>query len=73
MKSKASKSFIPMAFSDRIVLVKFVRWISGTAVGSISSRYALSVYSLAMEWRQEIKRTEIRNQTKQNTLSEQAL
>jgi hypothetical protein len=35
-----------MAFNDRIVLVKFVRWTSGTADGNISSRYARSVYSL---------------------------
>jgi hypothetical protein len=35
-----------MAFNDRMVLVKFVRWISGTAVCNISSRYARSVYNL---------------------------
>lgn len=45
MKSKDSKSLIPIALSDRIVLAKFVLWISGTAVGSISSLYARSVYS----------------------------
>lgn len=45
MKSKESKSLIPIALSDRIVLAKFVLWISGTAVGSISSLYARSVYS----------------------------
>lgn len=37
MKSKDNKSLIPMAFSDSTVLARFVRWISGTFVGSISS------------------------------------
>ena len=45
MKSKESKSLIPIALSDSIVLAKLVLWISGTAVGSISSLYARSVYS----------------------------
>ena len=43
MKSKESKSLIPIAFSERTVLARLVLWISGTAVGNISSRYALSV------------------------------
>ena len=38
MKSKASKSLIPMAFSVRVVMPRLVRWISGTDVGSISLR-----------------------------------
>ena len=46
IKSNESKSFIPMAFSDKMVLAKLVLWISGTFVDNISSRYALSVYSL---------------------------
>ena len=45
IKSKESKSFTPIALSDSIVLAKLVLWISGTAVGSISSLYARSVYS----------------------------
>ena len=46
MKSKFSKSFIPIAFIVNTVMLKFVRWISGTEVGSISFLNALSVYSL---------------------------
>ena len=46
MKSKDNKSLIPIALSERTVLARFVLWISGTAVGSISSRYARSVYNL---------------------------
>jgi len=37
MKSKVMKSLTPMALRDRTVEAKLVRWISGTAVGSISS------------------------------------
>ena len=43
MKSKERRSLMPMAFSESTVLARLVRWISGTAVESISSRYALSV------------------------------
>ena len=43
MKSKERRSFIPIAFSERTTKAKFVLCISGTAVGSISSLYALSV------------------------------
>ena len=45
MKSKESRSLMPMALSDSIVLARFVRCISGTAVGNISSLYARSVYN----------------------------
>ena len=44
IKSNDSRSLIPMAFNDKTVLAKFVRCISGTLVGNISSLYALSVY-----------------------------
>ena len=36
MKSKLIKSFIPIALRIRTVVDKFVLWISGTDVGSIS-------------------------------------
>ena len=38
MKSKERRSLIPIAFSESTVYARLVRWISGTAVGSISSR-----------------------------------
>ena len=53
MKSKESKSLIPMALSERTVLARLVRWISGTAVASISSLYARSVYSL-LPWEEPL-------------------
>ena len=46
MKSKFSRSWIPIAFNSRIVLAKLVLWISGTEVGSISLLKADSVYNL---------------------------
>jgi hypothetical protein len=46
IKSKFIKSFIPIAFRIRTVVDKFVRYISGTEVGSISLLNASSVYSL---------------------------
>ena len=45
IKSKCIKSLTPIAFMDRTVFPRLVRWISGTDVGSISLRYAASVYS----------------------------
>uniref|UniRef100_A0A2M4B5V9 Putative secreted protein n=1 Tax=Anopheles triannulatus TaxID=58253 RepID=A0A2M4B5V9_9DIPT len=45
MKSKCSKSLIPIVLSWSTVVARFVRCISGTGVGSISSRYARSVYN----------------------------
>jgi hypothetical protein len=36
MKSKLSKSLMPMALSVRVVVPRLVRWISGTDVDSIS-------------------------------------
>ena len=44
MKSKLIKSLTPIAFSDNTVVARLVRCISGTAVGTISFLYALSVY-----------------------------
>ena len=46
MKSKWRRSLMPMALRLSTVAARFVRWISGTGVDSISSRYARSVYSL---------------------------
>lgn len=46
MKSKFRRSWIPIALRSRIVFARFVRWISGTEVGSISVLKAGSVYSL---------------------------
>ena len=43
MKSKDKRSLMPIALRERTVSERFVRWISGTAVGNISSLYALSV------------------------------
>lgn len=40
MKSKPSRSFMPMAFSCSTVEAKLVLWMSGTLVGSISSLQA---------------------------------
>ena len=45
IKSKPSRSLIPIALSCSSVVDRLVRWISGTAVSSISSRHARSVYS----------------------------
>jgi hypothetical protein len=36
MKSKFNRSCMPIALSNKIVFDKFVRYISGTDVGSIS-------------------------------------
>lgn len=44
IKSKWSRSLMPIVLSWRTVVAKLVRWISGTGVGSISSLYARSVY-----------------------------
>jgi ATP-dependent RNA helicase DHX8/PRP22 len=44
IKSKLSKSLTPIALSWRIVDDRFVRWISGIELGSISFLYAASVY-----------------------------
>ncbi len=38
MKSKLMRSFTPIALSERTVEARLVLWISGIAVGSISSR-----------------------------------
>ena len=46
MKSKLSKSWIPIAFNNKIVLAKLVLYISGTDVGNISELNADSVYNL---------------------------
>ena len=46
MKSKERRSLIPIALRDSTTKARLVLWISGTAVGNISSLYALSVYSL---------------------------
>ena len=43
MKSNVMRSLTPIALSESTVDARLVRWISGTAVGSISSRYARSV------------------------------
>lgn len=36
MKSKCTKSLMPIAFNVSTVLAKFVRWISGTELANIS-------------------------------------
>ncbi len=38
MKSNVMRSLTPMALRERTVEARLVRWISGTAVGNISSR-----------------------------------
>lgn len=43
MKSKARRSLMPIALSDSTVMPRLERWISGTAVGSISFLNADSV------------------------------
>ena len=37
MKSKVMRSLTPIALRERTVEARLVRWISGTAVGNISS------------------------------------
>jgi hypothetical protein len=45
MKSKASRSLMPIAFMVSTVMPRLMRWISGTDSGSISDLNATSVYS----------------------------
>ena len=46
IKSKFIRSFIPIAFKSKTVFAKFVLYISGIEVGSISFLNASSVYNL---------------------------
>ncbi len=43
MKSNSSKFFTPSDLSNKTVLAKFVRWISGIVLANISFLYADSV------------------------------
>lgn len=43
MKSKLIRSLMPIAFKIKTVVERFVLWISGTLVGSISFRKESSV------------------------------
>lgn len=58
MKSKPSRSFIPMAFSCSTVEAKLVRWMSGTLVGSISSLEA--VFSVRVTLRRQLKHLDLK-------------